>query len=444
MKKNIQNPISIETLFNDYQQNIEPYHSGNMHHGFLGWVQGGGNIAGILGELAAAGLNMNCGGRDHVGIEIEKQILFWVKEWFRYPETANGLFVTGTSFANFLAIVTAKGWKLGFQETRINGLLNGKRPIIFTSITAHKCIIQVLELSGLGSKSLRLIPTNSNYQIDVQLLKDSIESVLLSDNEFPLMIIGTAGSVDVGAIDDLNELSLLAKQYDFWFHIDGAFGALGILSPIIAPMLNGIENSDSIAFDFHKWGQVPYDAGFLIVKNQINLLNTFSTSVSYLKHELSGLAAGDIWPSDIGPDLSRGCRALKTYFTLKTIGINGLSQQITKSYQLAHLLELLINNDYSSQLEILAPVTLNIVCFRYNPKFNKKNENFNLEQLNEINKIIVIKLHYQSIVAPSLTNLLINNNKYNVIRACFINHRNQTQDVYNLIENVIKFGDEIF
>src|SRR4029077_10839525 len=176
-------------------------------------------------------------------------------------------------------------------------------------------------------------------------------------------IVGTAGTVDVGAVDDLHQLANIAQSKGLWLHVDGAFGALGMLAPEIAPCLRGITQADSIAFDFHKWGQVPYDAGFILVRDGTAHRNAFAAPASYLMRESRGLAAGSPWPCDFGPDLSRGFRALKTWFTIQVYGTDALGAVISRTCALANYLEGRILE--TPELELLAPVQLNIVCFRY-------------------------------------------------------------------------------
>ena len=142
----------------------------------------------------------------------------------------------------------------------------------------------------------------------------------------PFLVVGTAGTVDTGAIDDLEALAGICREERLWFHVDGACGALAMLAPDLAPRLAGIERADSLAFDFHKWGQVPYDAGFILVRDGVLHRNAFATSAPYLRREVRGLAAGALWPCDYGPDLSRGFRALKTWFTLKVYGTAALGR----------------------------------------------------------------------------------------------------------------------
>ncbi len=179
----------------------------------------------------------------------------------------------------------------------------------------------------------------------------------------PFLLVGTAGTVDTGGIDDLDGLADIASEERMWLHVDGAYGALGILATEIAPRLAGIEAADSLAFDFHKWGQVPYDAGFVLVRDGELHRKAFASPAAYLEREVRGLAAGSTWPCDLGPDQSRGFRALKTWFTLKVYGLEALGQTIARTCELARYLEQRVTE--TEELELVAPVSLNIVCFRY-------------------------------------------------------------------------------
>jgi glutamate/tyrosine decarboxylase-like PLP-dependent enzyme len=239
----------------------------------------------------------------------------------------------------------------------------------------------------------------------------------------PFLVVGSAGTVDIGAIDDLAELSALCREEKLWFHVDGAYGALGVLSPALAPRLAGLENADSVALDFHKWGQVPYDAGFLLVRDSQRHLDAFAAPAAYLRRETRGLAAGSPWPCDLGPDLSRGFRALKTWFTLKAFGTEKLGAMIERTCRLAHYLETKVSAE--PRLELVAPAQLNIVCFRYRA-----------EDADRVNSEIVADIHESGIAAPSTTTL---DGKL-AIRAAIVNHRTDTSDLDALIAAVLEFG----
>jgi aromatic-L-amino-acid decarboxylase len=417
------NPTDLAAVHDEFMRYILPYATGNTHPGFLGWVHGGGNVPGMLAEMLAAGLNANLGGRDHIPIEVERQIVQWVRQFFGFPETASGLFVTGTSMANLLGVLVARTATLGVGVRRYGIAAEPARLTAYTSSASHGCIAQAMDLSGLGTEQLRVIPTNCNQQIDLDALKREIAADR-SAGFTPFVVIGTAGTVDIGAIDDLAGLARIARSEKLWFHVDGAFGALAILAPEIAPRLAGIEDADSIALDFHKWAQVPYDAGFILVRDGTLHRDTFASPAAYLRRETRGLAAGSSWPCDLGPDLSRGFRALKTWFTLKVHGTNAIGAVISRTCALARYLEEKVIA--TPKLELLAPVALNIVCFRYRS-----------DDANQLNAQIVADLHESGIVAPSTT--MIDGRL--AIRAAIVNHRTSEIDMDALIEATIAFGN---
>ena len=413
-------PTDLAVVHATFMRDILPYTVGNAHPGFMGWVHGGGNVAGMLAEMLAAGLNANLGGRDQMPIEVEKQITYWMRELFDFPDTASGLFVTGSSMANLIGVLVARTRALG-TAVRRKGVCD-HRLVAYASAAAHGCIAQAMDLSGLGINSLRLIPIDCQQQMNLDALRQQIATDR-SEGLTPFLLVGTAGAVDTGAIDDLAELTLIARSEEVWLHIDGAFGALGMLAPDIAPRLAGIEKANSIAVDFHKWLQVPYDAGFILVRDGALHRDTFASPAAYLRREMRGLAAGSSWPCDFGPDLSRGFRALKTWFTLKVHGTEALGATISRSCEIARYLGYRIAA--SRQFELLAPVHLNIVCFRHRG-----------DDADRLNAEIVADLHESGIAAPSTTMI----DQKLAIRAAIFNHRTQPRDVDAMLSAAARFA----
>lgn len=415
----------LATVHASFMHDVLPYAVGNAHPGFMGWVHGGGTPVGMLAEMLAAGLNANLGGRDQMPIEMERQVLQWMRELFDFPDSASGLFVTGTSMANLIGVLVARIAALG-KEVRQQGVAaSGKRLTAYASAGAHGCIAQAMDLAGLGMDALRIIPVNDQYQMDTAALEQAIATDR-STGFTPFFIAATAGTVDVGAIDDLTLLADIALREALWFHVDGAYGALAMLAPDIAPRLNGIQRADSIAFDFHKWGQVPYDAGFILVRDGTLHFDTFASPAAYLRREASGLAGGSPWPCDFGPDLSRGFRALKTWFTIKVYGTEQLGRTISGTCALAQYMQQRIET--MPMLELMAPVTLNIVCFRYRS-----------ENADQINTQLATSLQESGIAAPSTTTI-----KGQVaIRAAIVNHRTDICDIDALLQATLALGKEL-
>ena len=411
-------------VYREFADFIAPYATGNVHPGFMGWVHGGGTAVGMLAEMLAAGLNANLGGRDHVPIEVERQIVEWTRAMFGLPVGASGIFVTGTSMANLMAVLVARTAALGptVRQHGVGG--DGALLTAYTSTAAHGCVAKAMDLAGFGTDALRSIGVDRSHRVDVAALRAQIAC----DREAglrPFLVVGSAGTVDIGAIDDLEALSALCREQKLWFHVDGAYGALGVLAPALAPRLAGLENADSIALDFHKWGQVPYDAGFLIVRDGERHRAAFAAPAAYLRRETRGLAAGSPWPCDLGPDLSRGFRALKTWFTLKTYGTEKLGAMIERTCALAGYLQAKILAE--PRLELLAPVQLNIVCFRYRAAD---------ADCNALNGEIVSDIQESGIAAPSTTML----DGRLAIRAAIVNHRTDIGDIDALVAAVLEFG----
>jgi aromatic-L-amino-acid decarboxylase len=417
-------PCDLGEVYREFADFIAPYATGNVHPGFMGWVHGGGTAVGMLAEMLAAGLNANLGGRDHVPIEVERQIVEWTRAMFGLPAGASGIFVTGTSMANLMAVLVARTAALG-QAVRQHGV-GGQGALLtaYASTAAHGCVAKAMDLAGFGTDALRSIGVDRSHRVDVAALRAQIARDREAGQQ-PFLVAGSAGTVDIGAIDDLQALSVLCREEKLWFHVDGAYGALGVLSPTLAPRLAGLESADSIALDFHKWGQVPYDAGFLIVRDGERHREAFAAPAAYLRRETRGLAAGSPWPCDLGPDLSRGFRALKTWFTLKTYGTEKLGAMIERTCALAGYLEARILAE--PRLELLAPVQLNIVCFRYRAADACSNT---------LNGEIVSDIQESGISAPSTTML----DGRLAIRAAIVNHRTDVSDIDALLVAVLEFG----
>jgi aromatic-L-amino-acid decarboxylase len=427
-------PTALAKVHEEFMTSILPFTARNAHPGFLGWVQGGGTPVGMLAEMLAGGLNANVGGRNQIPLEVENQVTDWMRTLFGFPAGASGLFVTGTSMANFIAVVIARDARLG-SEVRREGIAESPQKLTaYASTAVHGCVGRALDFAGLGSDALRLIPVDSRQRIDLKAL----ESAIAADRArgfTPFLVVGTAGTVDTGAIDDLAGMAALCAQQQLWFHVDGAYGALAMLTPKLAPRLKGIEQADSLAFDFHKWAQVPYDAGFILVRDGERHRAAFASSSAYLMREERGLAAGSPWPCDLGPDLSRGFRALKTWATLKVYGLEAIGAVIGHTCELARYLESRILA--SPALELMAPAELNIVCYRY--RFQTPDDLPADELSDKLNRQIVIELHEAGAVAPSTT--LIGGRL--AIRAAIVNHRTSRAEMDTLVEATLASGGSL-
>jgi glutamate/tyrosine decarboxylase-like PLP-dependent enzyme len=408
----------LPSLYEDFTRLILPYSSANEHPAMMAWVNGGGNPAGYLAELLAGIFSVNCGGRDHAAIEVERQVIAWAAEMVGMPAGTGGLLVTGSSMANMIAVLVARRAALG-ERVRSEGL-QGAPLVAYASAGAHGCIPRALDMAGLGTGALHAIPVGADHRMDVGALRLAIDADRAA-GRVPFLVVGTAGTVDTGAVDDLAAIADVAACTRIWFHVDGAFGATAALSPRFRPLLDGIERADSLAFDFHKWAQAPYDAGCVLVRDPSMQLATFAQSLAYLTQEQRGLAGNPPWPRDLGPDLSRGFRALKVWMTLRAYGTEGLARVVENGCDLARYLAARVGD--TPGLELLAPVTLNIVCFRVCS---------GAADLDTLNRELVADLQESGVAAPSTT---VIDGKV-AIRAALFNHRTTTADVDALIQGV--------
>ena len=249
----------------------------------------------------------------------------------------------------------------------------------------------------------------------------------------PFCVIATAGTINTGAIDDMNAIADFCEREKLWFHVDGAIGAVAILADNVRDQLSGMERADSIALDLHKWMHVPFEAGCILIRNASAHRDSFSLTSEYLQHESNahGLASGSLWFSDYGLQLTRQFRALKVWMSIKEHGLVRFGRMIARNVDQAHYLGELVES--TPRLELTAPIGLDIVCFRFNPG------GMEIEALNELNQSILVSLQESGIAAPSYTTL---NGEY-CLRVAIANHRSKLEDFDLMVEAVIKQGKDL-
>lgn len=432
VKERLQRPLPLhaegaETAYEEFQRYVLPHPMGNIHPRFWGWVIGTGTFTGALAEMLAATMNPNVGGCDQGAVYVEQQVLDWCKEMLGYPMNASGLLVSGGSMANLVGLTVARDTKAGFDVARLGVQAAPRRFTMYGSMEIHSSLQKAAQLLGLGNEGLRRIPVNAEFQIDIEALAATITE----DRERgcqPCCVIGNAGTVNTGAIDDLSRLADLCEAEDLWFHVDGAFGALAALAPDLRSHLNGMERADSLAFDLHKWMYMPFEAGCILVRHADEHHRSFSTSGAYLAHAQRGLAAGAMWFSEYGVQLSRNFRALKIWLSMKEHGLEKYGRMIRQNVEQArHLAGLIAERP---EFELVAPVPLNIVCFRY------VDERLSATQLDELNEELLAEVVLSGLAVPSNTLL---GGRY-VLRVAITNHRSRLEDFDLLIEKLAELG----
>jgi glutamate/tyrosine decarboxylase-like PLP-dependent enzyme len=422
-------PSDAKEVYEEFKRYILPYHKGNIHPRFWAWIQGTGTLMGAYSEMLAATMNPNVTIGDHSAMYVDKQVVKWCKQLLDYPQTASGILLSGGSMANITGITVARNFHVKF--VREEGIQNREQQLIlYCSEETHSCITKAAEIIGLGNKSVRKIKTNQGFQMDIDSLLTQLK-LDLGNGLKPFCIVATAGTVNTGAIDPLEEIYEVCQKYGLWLHIDGAYGALAKLDPKFKDQLAYIEKADSVAFDLHKWLHIPYELGCLLVKDAKVHRDTFAITPNYLLQTERGLAGGLDSVNNYGFELSRGFKALKVWMSLKESGINKYAELITKNNEQAEYL----GNEVikHKKLKLLTPVTMSIVCFQY------VKDSLTQEETNNINQEIIIQLQEQGIASPSSTIL---HGNY-CIRVCIVNHKTKKNDLDELIHWVLKIGNEI-
>ena len=355
----------------EFRERVMPHTNGNLHPRFFGWVQGNGTPLGMMADMLAAAINPHMGGFDQAPALVERQVIDWLAELLGVPG-ASGVLVTGGSMASTLGLAVAR-----FADTRVGGFdvredgmqrwpdRDTPPPLVFYGSTeTHGWARKAAELLGLGNRAFRRVPVDGAYRIDVRALAEMLAADRAAGLR-PFCVVGTAGTVNTGATDDLAALADLCARERLWFHVDGAFGALAWLSEALRPQVAGLDRADSIGFDLHKWGYLPFECACALVRDPALHRAAFAAPASYLAESTRGVIAGGLPFADRGVDLTRGFRALKVWLSLKADGVDKLARLIEQN--VAQTRHLVARVEAEPELELLAPAPLNVACFRFAP-----------------------------------------------------------------------------
>jgi aromatic-L-amino-acid/L-tryptophan decarboxylase len=425
-----QSPQDMHAVYEDFLTRVLPFNKNNIHPRFWSWVEGGGTPFGMLADMLASGMNPNLAIGDHAPVYVENQVLAWCMEIFGFPPTAGGLLTSGASMANITALVVARNQVLPAVIKQKGLLAAPGQLIIYGSSETHNCLLKGAVVIGIGSDNFRRVPVDDDYRVRIGEMEQMIRKDRAAGH-LPFCIVGNAGTVNTGAIDDLAGLAAIARKENLWFHVDGAFGAVPKLLPEFSERLSGLESADSLSFDFHKWFYMNYEVGAVLIRDKTAYRDAFSSPASYLTSHERGLAGGPEPLSNFGMELSRGFRALKVWMLLKQNGIRKYEELVRRNITQAQYLATLISE--TPELELMAAVSLNIVCYRYNPG------NLDDQSLNALNKELLQQLQEQGIATPSYTAL---KERY-CIRVAITNHRSSRKDFDILVEASARIGREI-
>jgi aromatic-L-amino-acid decarboxylase len=422
-------PTPLSDVYDAVAARVMPYPMGNIHPRFFAWFMGSSSFTGALGEFLAAVQGSNLAGGRHAAALMDRQVVDWLKQAVGFPATASGALVAGGSMANLLALAVARNAKAEGDVRRHGVAALPRRLRFYASDQVHSCHRKAVECLGLGDEALRRIPTDDDLRIDLAALRQAIAQDRRA-GFLPACLIATAGTVNTGAIDDLEALADLAAQEGLWFHVDGCIGALVKVSPSHAGLVAGLERADSLAMDPHKWLHAPFEAGCVLVRDAAAHQRTFAVMPEYLAAAPRGLASGE-WLHDWGLQTSRGFRALKVWMTLKEHGIDAFGRLIDQN--LAQARHLAARVDDEPELERIAASPLNIVCFRY------REAGLGEEETKALNLEILIQLQEEGEATLSDTTV----RGRHCLRAAIVSHRTRLPDIDRLVEAVVRTGRSV-
>jgi len=405
----------------------------NGHPRFFGYVASPSTPIGAYGDLIASALNANitCWRSGPAGTELERMVVRWLGALIGYDRDAHGLMTSGGSMANMIALLIASR-RLSGANTARSGLWNSGPPMtVYASEEVHLSIPKAADILGFGRDQVRTIPCDERQRVRIDLLRQRIEADL-RDGLRPFCVVGSAGTVNTGAVDPLDELANVAKEFDLWFHVDGAYGAPGVLNERKKQLFTGLDRADSVSLDPHKWLYVPVDAGCLLFRDAAAARAAFSTEdADYIKtHGYADEEAFAFW--DYGVELSRRFRALKVWLTLQYYGSRRIAQAIGEDVSLAEYLGEVVAR--ADDFELLAPVELSICCFRYVP-----DRGLSDTELNQLNERVMERV--QKGGRAYLSNATVHGRF--ALRACITNFRTTKTDIDETIAAIRDVAEEL-
>lgn len=418
-------PADPSELLETFRTEIAPYPLGNNSGRFWAWVCAPANVMAVFGEALAAAMNPHCDVGNHAAVHLERQVVGWFRDLVGFPADAGGILVSGGSMANLTGLAAARRTRAGFDD-REQGLAAGPRLRVYVSDQGHSCIRKAIELLGIGSANLRVVPTDDAFRMRVPVLQAMIDEDRAAGYR-PIAVVASAGSTNTGSIDPLRDIARVCRQENLWFHVDGSYGAPAILTSRYRDELAGLALADSIAIDPHKWLQIPVEAGVTLVRDEAILRDTFSLVPAYLRTDggLDG-AEGPTSFAELGFQQTRGFRALKIWFGLRELGKARIGRLIDQNCRLAERLHAEVVA--APDMEPLAPASLSVVCFRAVPAGLRGDE----PALDALNRTIVerIQLGGEFFIAKTVIR------DRTAIRVCIVNGGSRGSDVGALIRLV--------
>ncbi|MEQ8762622.1 MAG: pyridoxal-dependent decarboxylase [Planctomycetota bacterium] len=419
-----------EAAYEDFLEWVWPYPTGNRHPRFWGWAGGAGTPLTLVAEMLSGGLNAMTGHFNDASSRVDRQVVDWMKDAFGFPAEVSGTLTSGGSVANLVGLTCARDQMAGYDVAE-HGI--GAEPgllTVYASRETHSSVMKAVRMLGMGREALRWIAVDEQFRIDLRDLRDRLAADRAAGMR-PVAIVGNAGTINTGAVDDLNALADHARSERLWLHVDGAFGAMAALSPELKDAVSGMERADSLAFDFHKWMNIPYEAGCVLIRDRAAHVHSFATDANYLQILTRGTGAWSEVAHERGLQLSRAFKALKVWLLIKEQGFETLGRIVTQNSRQARYFADRV--DRSRKLRRVAPVGLNVVAFRYDPG------NLDGERSDAINLELLMRIQESGLAIPSSTKL---HGRF-TIRICICNHRSRLEDFDVFTDALEETGDRI-
>ncbi len=416
----------LTDLLDEIAGAVERYPRRNTHPGFFGWIAPSGVATDPLAHAIVAAINQNVGGHwsSPVGAAVERIVVRWLSELVSFPEPSEGLLLSGGSLANMAGIATALVHHFG-DDYRTKGLLSSSQsaqPVIICSRAAHFSVRRAAAMLGIGTENVVAVATDRHFCMRADKLADALDS-----NAGVVCVVASAGTTNTGAIDPLDDISRLCKQFGVWLHVDAAYGGGALLSSELKPRLKGIEKADSVIMDMHKWFFQSLDGSVLLYRDPATARKMFYEKSDYLDFPMDGPAEQKMI-FHLGPELSRRFRALPFYLAFRHYGIDRMGRNVLHNVQCAKYLADLVERE--PELELISAPQLSILCFRFLA------HGLGEQKIDAINSAIRDQIQSEGDYLISATRV----HNRPVLRVCIVNHATRALHVEGLLESVLRIG----
>jgi aromatic-L-amino-acid/L-tryptophan decarboxylase len=404
---------------------------------YFGFVNGSGTAMSVFGDEIAAAINQNAGAwkAAPAATELERMVIRWLAEMIGFSPNTGGLLMSGGTMANVTAIAAALYDKAKYDIGH-EGLQSERRKgrflLYMSDHEGHFSVVKAARLLGLGSNSVRRVKSNEDFTMNTKSLEEMIEKDAEEGNN-PFCVIGQVGSINVGVVDPLQEISRICTRHSLWFHADGSCGAFGRIIPRKAKLFEGLELADSVTLDPHKWLYISYECGCVLVRDPEKLRETFTLRAPYLKGTLPSAYTGPDY-LECGPQTSRGFRALKVWMSLKHYGLKRYRKLLERNVALVEYLDQLVRK--SDEFEPLCKPILQMYCFRFVPRSTIA---VNEVELNKLNQRIVDETQLTGKAFLMTTSI----RGKTAFRFLVTNHRTTRQDIKLTFDTLGRIGREL-